>query len=190
LKKKDFEGTKLVLLMPGIGYHCDKPLLYHAGRLARQHGYTVVKVAYTGFKPGIKGNAKKMREAFDIAMEQTEEMLKGVKWEDYEDVVFISKSIGTVVSTYFQKYHGIKARNIVFTPLAETFPIANDAVVFHGTADQWVRDSSVIVEACERENLPLHLVEKTNHSLEGEDAMADVRNLVWIMEIVDGYLGK
>lgn len=42
---------KLVIIFPGIGYHCDKPLLYYAKKLAKEHGYEEIvslKYSYTG----------------------------------------------------------------------------------------------------------------------------------------------
>ena len=33
---------KLAVLFPGIGYHCDKPILYFARELAKQVGYDEV----------------------------------------------------------------------------------------------------------------------------------------------------
>ena len=41
--------NRLAVLFPGIGYHCDKPLLYYSARLARTAGYRVLPVPYAGF---------------------------------------------------------------------------------------------------------------------------------------------
>lgn len=30
---------KLAVFFPGIGYHCDKPLLYYSRKMAEQNGY-------------------------------------------------------------------------------------------------------------------------------------------------------
>ena len=38
---------KIAVLFPGIGYHCDKPLLYFCGRLAEQYDYKVVRLSFT-----------------------------------------------------------------------------------------------------------------------------------------------
>ena len=31
---------KLMILFPGIGYHCDKPILYYGKKIAVMNGYT------------------------------------------------------------------------------------------------------------------------------------------------------
>ena len=33
------DEKKLAVLFPGIGYHCDKPLLYYSAKLAGAAGY-------------------------------------------------------------------------------------------------------------------------------------------------------
>lgn len=68
---------KLVIIFPGIGYHCDKPLLYYAKKLAKEHGYEEIvslKYSYTG--KNIRGNEKKMQEACDILYQQAEKQLE------------------------------------------------------------------------------------------------------------------
>ena len=34
-------SEKLAVLFPGVGYHVDRPLLYHSAKLARERGYEV-----------------------------------------------------------------------------------------------------------------------------------------------------
>ena len=42
---------KIACLIPGIGYTCDKPLLYYSWKLLKGLGWEVVPVPYTGFPP-------------------------------------------------------------------------------------------------------------------------------------------
>ena len=196
---------KLAVLFPGIGYTCDKPLLYYAGKLAQGLGYELKRVEYGNFPAGIKGDQEKMKAAFESALTQTEEILKDVDFAQYEDILFISKSVGTVVAAcYRQKYH-IACRSISFTPLEETFMFieAHDIVptdtmprecasaggiMFHGTKDPWVRDSSLIRKGCERIRQPLYITENGNHSLETGNVAVDIANLQKIMEQVEAYI--
>ena len=196
---------KLAVLFPGIGYTCDKPLLYYAGKLAQGLGYELKRVEYGNFPAGIKGDQEKMKAAFESALTQTEEILKAMDFAQYEDILFISKSVGTVVAAcYRQKYH-IACRSISFTPLEETFMFieAHDIVptdtmprecasaggiMFHGTKDPWVRDSSLIRKGCERIGQPLYITENGNHSLETGNVAVDIANLQKIMEQVEAYI--
>lgn len=57
---------KLVVCFPGIGYHCDKPLLYYSRKLAACAGYDhPLLLQYTNHKDGLRGNPAALREAFD-----------------------------------------------------------------------------------------------------------------------------
>ena len=68
---------KIVLLFPGVGYHTDKPLLFYGRKLAQNYGYeTVIHISYGGFKGGIKGDPEKMKEAFESALSQAEEIFR------------------------------------------------------------------------------------------------------------------
>ena len=112
---------KIAVLFPGIGYTCDKPLLYYSAKLAAEKGYEVVRVPYGNFPPNVKGDAARMYQCFVSAREQSEEILKGVDWSRFDDIIFFSKSVGTVVALSYAAEHGIDARQVLYTPLAETF---------------------------------------------------------------------
>lgn len=175
---------KIAVLFPGIGYTCDKPLLYYAGKIAVSKGYELVKVEYSNFPSGIKGNKEKMEKAFQCGLEQAEDILKDICWEEYEDILFVSKSIGTVISSAFARKHQLPVKNILFTPLQQTFLFADEnGIVFHGTADPWA-DTKDITEGCKKLNLPLILTEQGNHSLETGDVLKDLQNLEKTMRVL------
>lgn len=182
-------GKKLAVIFPGIGYHTDKPLLYYAKKLAVKHGYQIVEVAYQGFRKDIKGNAYKMQEAFESALRQTENQLAEQVWPDTDEILFISKSIGTIVAAAYAKKAGLRVRQIYFTPLKETFLFAErgNGIAFHGTSDPWAADADV-QEGCEEHEIPLVTIPEGNHSLETGDVFVDIRNLLSVMEEVENYM--
>mgnify|MGYP002246976553 CR=1 FL=1 len=99
---------KLVVCFPGIDYHCDKPLLYYSRKLAACAGYDhTLLLQYTYHKDGLRGSPAALREAFDTLYAQAEAQLSAVDWPQYDDVLFLSKSIGTAVSAAFAQRHGI-----------------------------------------------------------------------------------
>lgn len=136
---------KLVIIFPGIGYHCDKPLLYYAKKLAKEHGYEEIvslKYSYTG--KNIRGNEKKMQEACDILYQQAEKQLELIDFSKYAEVVFISKSVGTVISSSYAQKYKIKCKQILYTPLEQTYKFEHpDAIAFLGTSDPWSNTASV-----------------------------------------------
>ena len=180
---------KLALFFPGIGYHVDKPLLYYSRKIAAARGYEVVDVSYGGFKKGVKGSAKKMEAAFCSALEQTEKILKGVDFGKYEEILAVSKSVGTVVACAYAEKHGFVTRNIYYTPVEATFRFpVQPGIVFHGTKDGWVETEIIKVE-CEKRKLPLHIIKDANHSLETGDVEKDIKALAYVMDETRRYIG-
>ena len=178
------------VLFPGIGYTCDKPLLYYSEKIARERGYEVIRVPYGGFPAGVKGDAAKMYQCFVSAREQAEDILAEVDWSAYSDILFFSKSVGTVVALSYAAEHGIGARQVLYTPLAETFRFPVDpaaAIAFHGTADPWAKTEE-ITRICEEKGISLYLTEGANHSLECGKAEHDIRTISDVMRTVESFL--
>ena len=181
------EDRRLAVLFPGIGYHCDKPLLYYSAKLARAAGYEVLPVPYGGFPEKVRGDADKMRESFEIAWSQAEAMLATVKWAEYRDILFVGKSIGTAVGCAYAHDHQISCRQILFTPVEDTFRWAGSgAIAFHGTADPWA-DTKVIEGCCAVTGIRLYETEGANHSLETGDVDRDIEIMRSTMRTVRDY---
>lgn len=179
---------KLALFFPGVGYHTDKPLLYYSRKIAAGLGYEIMPVPYGGFEKGIKGSAQKMEETFYSALRQAEEILKDVDYKKYEELLFISKSVGTVVAAAYAQKHELAVQNVYYTPVEATFRFeVQPGIVFHGTKDGWV-ETDLIRRECVKRQLPLHIIENANHSLEVGDAAADIRILEQVMELTEKYL--
>lgn len=181
---------KLAVVFPGIGYHTDKPLLYYAKKLAKSYGYHVAEVPYKDFPENVRGSSSKMEEAFFGALAQAEAMLQDVDFSRYDTILFVSKSVGTVVAGAFAKAHHLKPYNIFFTPVEQTFSfVQGSGIVFHGTKDPWV-ETDIVKEACRQRNLPLYLTKEANHSLETGEVLADLNHLSIIMEQSREYFEK
>ena len=179
---------KISCLFPGIGYTCDKPLLYYSWKLLKGLGWKIVPVLYSGFPDNVKGNAEKMRQCAHMALEQAEELLREIDWSEYADILFIGKSVGTVVSAAYAKRHGLRCRQILFTPVEAAFGLAaRDSIAFHGTADPWA-DTKAIEESCRKLGIPLYETENANHSLETGDVDADIREMRKVMKTVRDYV--
>ena len=184
------ESGNIAVLFPGIGYTCDKPLLYYSEKLVREQGYEVVRVPYGDFPPNVKGDPVKMYQCFVSAREQTESILAGIDWANYEDILFFSKSVGTVVALSYAAEHGLRARQVLYAPLAETFRFPaehGETIAFHGTADPWAKTEE-ITRICEEKGIPLYLTEKANHSLECGKVKKDIRTIREVMKTVEEFV--
>jgi len=179
---------KLAIIFPGIGYHVDKPLLYYAKKLAVSYGYEIVEVEYKNFSKDIKGNREKMLEAFQFGVEQTEEILEEIDFSKYEQILCISKSIGTAIASVYTSRHQLETKNIFYTPVIESFEVMEqEGIVFHGTSDPWAKTKDV-EEECKKKNLPLVEIKDANHSLETGNAIKDIKNLKKLMKKTKKYI--
>ncbi len=176
--------SKIAVFFPGIGYHCDKPLLYYSRNIARELGYKDCRnVSYIYQAGNIRGNEEKMKEAYEALFLQAESELTDIIWSEYDDVLFISKSIGTIIATSYAEKYGLKdARHILYTPLAQTYLFPpNRAIAFIGTADPW-SDTDEIIRLSNANHIPLSVYDGCNHSLECNDTLKNLEVLKDVMQ--------
>ena len=103
---------KTAVIFPGIGYHTDKPLLYYSRKIAAAQGYDVIAIPYGKFPKGVKGSKEKMEKSFFSALEQAEQILKDVDFSENDDILFISKSVGTAVASAYAEKRGRHTSNV------------------------------------------------------------------------------
>ena len=116
---------KLAVFFSGIGYHCDKPLLYFTRELVKQAGFDgIINLSYACQADNIRGNNRKMREVGEILYGQAEQSLAEVDFTQYDEILFVSKSIGTAVAAAYVMRHQVICKNMRDTPLPQTFESA------------------------------------------------------------------
>ena len=130
---------KLAVFFPGIGYHCDKPLLYYAKKLTQQCRYEeCISLSYSYDGGNIRGNQQKMQQAFESLYEQAEKSLSVIDFGKYDEILFVAKSVGTIIASAYAEKHSIRCRQILYTPLKYTYNFAHgEAIAFIGTSDPW-----------------------------------------------------
>ena len=80
------KDKKLMVLFPGRGYTVSSPLLYYAHFKYERMGYEILRINY--------GDFNTFDEAKNNALGQVQEL----NFAKYDNVVFISKSMGTVIA--------------------------------------------------------------------------------------------
>ena len=207
-------SRKLCILFPGVGYTTERPLMYYSGKVFKKMGYEVIALKYKNL-PKKKGtDSSKMGETFKMVMEQTREQLADVfaKFRseecsaeenvavknDFDSVVFVGKSIGTIASVFYASELVEKKvitepenflRFVYLTPLEETFKkvVSVPAIAFHGTADPWV-ETSIIERECERFDVPLYIYKDANHSLETGNVEIDIESVGDVMLKIEQFI--
>lgn len=183
---------KLCVLLPGVGYTTDKPLMYYSGKMLKNEGYDCIFIQYANLPTNIKDDKDKKENAFLIALEQTKNQLSEVNWNEYESIVFVGKSIGTIIAAAYgcdMPEVEAEVKYIYLTPLQQTFDYAKNSsgIAFHGTSDPWVETETVEKE-CKDKNIPLFKYENANHSLETGNVPVDIEYLSDVMEKIREYL--
>ena len=175
--------NRIAVFFPGIGYHCDKPLLYFSRELAKEAGYQeLVNVNYSYQAGDIRGNPEKMKAAGLALFAQTEDALKEIRWNAYDDILFISKSVGTAIAAAYARTHNVICRNVFYTPVALTFDEKpRNGIAFTGAADPWI-ETEIVSAGCKNAGLLLTIIENGNHSLETENPMRNLDILKTVME--------
>lgn len=182
---------KIAVLFPGIGYHCDKPLLYYSRKLAKQYDYEIKEIHYDfdGAILDIKNNKDRMLEAIEEFTDQAKAQLSEISFENYGSVLFIGKSIGTAIAARIVRETGLPVRQLVFTPVADTLqnlPREN-VLVFHGLSDPWC-ENDIVSDAQEKTGFELVLIPDANHSLETGNALKDISILNDVIGRADRFL--
>ena len=188
----DKQSRKLAVFIPGIGYTADKPLLYYSRKIAASAGYDIKLLPYTGFPDKVRGDKERMRESYQIALKQAEEMLADIDLDDYDELLFVGKSVGTIVATEIASRIRKAVRFVLYTPVEETFGfLIGDAIVFTGGNDPWVgKEKSRISELCREKDIPCTVIPSANHSLETGDPQTDVASLQMIMKRTEEFIGR
>ena len=117
-----------------------------------------------------------------------EKVCETIDFSKYENVLFISKSVGTVISSAYAQKHNIRCKQILYTPLEQTYKFEHpDAIAFLGTSDLWSNTANVKMLSNEQ-NVPIYMYKKADHSLETGDIIKDIEILEDVMKRTKKYL--
>lgn len=178
---------KLCVLFPGIGYTTDKPLLYYTKEIVRKD-YVIKAIAYKGDPKAAKSDQDRLEAFYRDTYKDVCKQLEDVDMRQYEEILFVSKSIGTALSECYVREHHLKVRSVLFTPLAYTFEgESSEAIAFHGTSDPWV-DHKQLVQLAKEHHVPMICLEGADHSLNTGDLDTDLTNLKIVMDQVKDFI--
>lgn len=113
----------LAILFPGTGYTCEQPLLVKCADIYKSLGYDVVKLDFSSIK---FNEIQSIDMAFEMAKAIILKQLEVFQVDDYIDIVFISKSFGTVCAGWLEEYWCISPRQLLLTPIMKTLNFIKD----------------------------------------------------------------
>ena len=179
---------KIAVFFPGIGYTCEKPLLYYTASMARDYGYEIVTLDYGQDIHSTRGRSpQELEQITKLAIKRIIPKILSLNLNDYDDVVFVSKSIGTIIA--LEAETGLKPlkpfRHFLLTPLEPAFPYIQkaNAVFFSGTSDPYISPDIIRTAARKFASKNGGIFEKCNHSLEiPGDTLGNIERLNQILK--------
>jgi pimeloyl-ACP methyl ester carboxylesterase len=108
-------ARRLALILPGLSYSCDMPLLFYPARLMIQRGAAVLQML-SDYTQAAYQSAPKAEQGRWLAEDAQAALKAGRQAGDFHDVVLIGKSIGTLALASLVK-GGVEAPSIWLTPL-------------------------------------------------------------------------
>ena len=187
-EKQPSPDGKIAVFFPGIGYTCDNPLLYYTRKICQAEGYTILEAPYGPLPQDAKKDREHLMETARTLLEHVDRNLQA-DFTGCRDILFVGKSIGTVIANEFMARRKIRVRSVCFTPLPWTFADAKGkGIVFHGSSDPWAEDTDSIRQEVKRVRQTLHIIQGANHSLETGDLMTDLQNLANVMRLTRQFI--
>jgi len=105
------ESKRLLVLFPGKGYVAG-PLLYYANFKYGADGYESIKINYDGcFQGDLSFDA-----VFENMNNHVLEQIRDVNFLEYDNIVFVSKSLGTAVAGWLADKLNINTIRHIFDP--------------------------------------------------------------------------
>jgi predicted alpha/beta-hydrolase family hydrolase len=125
-------ARRLALILPGLSYSCDMPVLFYPARLMIQRGAAVLQVL-SDYTQRAFQSASKPEQARWLAEDAQGALKAGLAAGDFQDVVLIGKSIGTLALASLVA-GGLQAPSIWLTPLLRQSRLVEAALQQKGPA--------------------------------------------------------
>lgn len=175
---------KLAVIFPGAGYGLDSPLLYYADFLFESKGYERVRMEYSSI---LSCKEFSVENKIKVLREYVWSQIEGVDFGQYDEVVFLSKSIGAIEAGVLADRLDISIKQIFFTPVKEAASyLKTDSIFVIGTKD---KEYSFYKEQCEEKNVTALYIEGADHLLEIQDSPFDsIKVLENVMQFISAEI--
>lgn len=173
LRQKKGPGP-LSIILPGLRYNVDMPILYYATGILLEAGHSVLSVdtRYSGIKEFM---AVSNQERADWMFKDAEAIYNAIqKLEGYHLSVLVGKSLGTIQMSYMaQTYQELsECKMLWLTPLLQQKFVLNQMVSYKGkslvvigTADP-IYDDDKIARLVDEGGCEIMAIMNGNHSLD------------------------
>lgn len=171
-------GKKIVISFPG-GRGAEIPLLYFGAKHYEDRGYEKIFINNPSYGE-IDDD-----ELLEVLLGNAKKVIESINLQEYDEIVFIGKSIGTAVACRIKEMFRLPAKLVLFTPIEPTLEYIrtdNDVLlVVVGTKD-WGMDANKLKALCDSENVQCYVEDNVGHRME---VMNDLkRNLEIVYNVI------
>jgi hypothetical protein len=160
--------TGIAVCFPGTGFTCKEALFERLSADYAARGYDVVRLDFSHIP---FREIESLEEAVAVAQRAVKRQLGGVSFADYQDAVFLSKSLGTILAAHYERDYDLRPRHLFLTPLNKTLllvrPESRVIAMVLGTQDRFLTGQA-LAAYCEERNIPYCLIDGVSHSLKDD----------------------
>lgn len=154
---------KLIVFFPGAGYGMECPLLYYADFIYETNGFDRIHLNYLNI---FSNRDLSLEDKLQNVREYILEQVKNINFDLYDEVVFLSKSVGSVEAGILAERLNLAVTQVFITPIEEAISYCNcESYVVIGTQD---KAYEVYKEHCDKKKIKALYIKDANHSLEVE----------------------
>jgi predicted alpha/beta-hydrolase family hydrolase len=195
--QQEVKAMTLAVLLPGLNYTCDMPLLYYSTRLLEQRGVDVLQL-HADYTTRDFQAASPLERLQRLSADAQAIVEKGLAHQSYTRLVLVGKSIGTLtLASLIATPPAAKAITIWLTPLLGQPWLVGAAMKTHspalfvaGTADSTF-DAAALRRIQDSSASEAILVEGANHSLEiPGHPLQSIQKMGEIMHGLAGFLDR
>ena len=177
----------LLVMFPGTGYTCREPLFQLCAARYAKKGYHVLAIdhSHIPFK-----EIETIEEAMPLVQQAVLDQSAEVDFGLYGDLVFVSKSLGTIPAGWFARERGLSPRHLYLTPvpLALSYVSEQTRVMAMVIGDQDpLMDFREIQRLGGKRHFPCLVIEGVGQNLKAED---ETRTAAINKEILDLCTGE
>ena len=173
---------KLAIIFPGVGYGLDSPLLYYSDFLFESNGYERVHMNYQDV---LIRSELSLDKRLELMREYIWNQVKDIDFDLYEEVVFLSKSIGAIEAGLLAEKMNVKIRQVFLTPTEDALKyLKEDSAVVIGTND---KAYEMFKSYCDNNQIKALYIEGADHSLEiANQLYSSIQTLERVMRFIEG----
>ena len=195
--RQDEHARHVAILLPGIGYTCDMPLLYYPSRLLLARGADVLRVEYAYQQRADFKTATADEQGRRVVADVTAACHAVLAQRDYEQITIVAKSLGTLAlgPVLAADPRLARAHAVWLTPLLRIDHVrariarwGGHSLFVIGTADPNY-DAAYLAGVESATGGEAVVVDGADHSLEIEgDVLRSLEALMQVMRVLQRFL--